>query len=96
MLERHPLQELAICRPSQPSQVPIADAKRELQAWSNHAHQVVEDPKEVVPVSVEMLTESAPEKLPAASGGKVHEILVKGDDFHPREWRTADGISVGV
>lgn len=67
--------------------------------------QILEDPKRVIPVSEEMLTEVSPEPMPvsekrefvlnSAAGGKVHVILSKGEDLHPRHWRTRCGWYFG-
>eukprot|EP00435_Cladocopium_sp_Y103_P044529 s39_g12.t1 len=83
----------------------IAAAKTELRALSNHGPKMIEDPHQVVPISEEMLAEAAPEPVTpgssrefvanAASGGKIHEVLLKGDGFHPRDWRTYCGWYFG-
>ena len=83
----------------------IAAAKHELRALTSHTEKLLEDPAKVVPVSSEMLEDSAPQQVPprstrefvsnATPGGKVHEILLKGDGFHPREWRTFCGWYFG-
>lgn len=83
----------------------IAAAKSELKALTTHTGKLLEDPAQVIPVTTDMLEESVPEVTKpkavrefvsnATPGGKVHEILVKGDDFHPRAWRTFCGWYFG-
>ena len=83
----------------------IAAAKLELRALAGPVNRRLEDPQQVVPVSSEMIAESVPDHSEpkatteyvsnTSTGGKAHEILVKGDDFHPREWRTYCGWYFG-
>ena len=84
----------------------IAAARLELQALAAQpGAPQLEDPKELVPVNHDMIVEATPVKVipPAvrefvqntASCGKFHEVLVKGDSIHPREWRTRCGWYFG-
>jgi hypothetical protein len=83
----------------------IAAAKSELRALTVHAGKLLEDPAKVIPVSAEMIEDTSPPPAApkstrefvsnATPGGKVHEVLVKSDDFHPREWRTFCGWYFG-
>ena len=84
----------------------IAAAKRELQALAaNPGKPILEDPTSLVPVDHDMVTESLPPPSTnktsrefvqnIASQGIIHEVLVKGDDIHPREWRSRCGWYFG-
>ena len=83
----------------------IAAAKRELRALVHSSSPVLEDPKQVIPVSDDMIQEAEPGQEPplseteyvcnSAAGGKLHVVSVKGEDFHPRHWRTRCGWYFG-
>ena len=84
----------AAWRQNQP-QRPIAAAKLELRALTTSSVHILKNPKQVIRVSEEMIADVAPETVTvptkqefvsnSAVGGKVHIVLAKGDDIHPRQ-----------
>ena len=84
----------------------IEAAKKELRALTTASSpNRMEDPKHLIPITAEMAAESVPiDPVKTSSsryvsnmscGGKIHEILVMGDDFYPRDWRTRCGWYFG-
>ena len=83
----------------------IAAAKNELRALTAAQEpSQLADPKRIIPITQEMEVESLPAEqclkgtskfvANTAKGGRIHEILTQGDDFHPRDWRTRISVRV--
>ena len=84
----------------------IAAAKNELRALSSAScNSRMEDPKELIPITTEMAVETLPVDPPAqvedkyvanaSAGGRIHEVMVHGKEFYPRDWRTRCGWYFG-
>ena len=84
----------------------IAAAKNELRALTAAQEpSQLADPKRIIPITQDMEVESLPAEqclkgtskfvANTAKGGRIHEILTQGDDFHPRDWRTRCGWYFG-